>query len=425
MKTSKKTIFLLLFFFCSLHFGTNAKNIRVLFLGNSYTSYNNLPELVKQLALTSGDTLEYRSNTPGGCTFYQHSYDAQSIALIKQGDWDFVVLQEQSQYPAFPDGQVASQVYPYAARLDSIIKANNSCATTLFYMTWGRKNGDKDNCPYFPSLCTYEGMDSLLQLRYSIMAEDNHAAIAPVAKVWRQLRTNHSNIELYTSDESHPSNNGSFAAACTFYAVLFGKNPELTTYNFSVNATNAAIIKSVAKQIVFDSLDYWYRFKEKLKADFSFSINDNTVTFNNISQNANSYSWILGDGNKSSFKSLSHTYLSSGTYEVSLIAKDSLCGKEDSITKTITLEFTSIQEFENQNITIYPNPTNGILYLETKIPMESYIISDMLGKQIHRSNFSTTSLHSSIDLSDFASGIYSITLYDMSLRKHTVKIIKK
>ena len=66
---------------------------------------------------------------------------------IRSGSWDFVVLQEQSQLPSFPIEQVTAEVFPYARYLDSVIKAHNSCAQTIFYMTWGRKNGD------FSELC--------------------------------------------------------------------------------------------------------------------------------------------------------------------------------------------------------------------------------------------------------------------------------
>ncbi|MEZ5067686.1 MAG: SGNH/GDSL hydrolase family protein [Bacteroidia bacterium] len=174
---------------CSLTATLHAqKSVRALFLGNSYTDVNNLPEIVKQLALSAGDTLIYSKNAPGGYTLQGHSTNPTSLNLIQAGNWDYVVLQEQSQLPAFPDAQVISQVYPYAHALDSMIKVYNPCATTLFYMTWGRKFGDASNCANFSPICTYEGMDSLLYLRYTIMAQDNGAGIAPVGRLWHSIK---------------------------------------------------------------------------------------------------------------------------------------------------------------------------------------------------------------------------------------------
>ena len=89
----------------------------VLFVGNSYTYGNNLPDLIKQIALSFGDTLIHDSSTPGGANFNAHSTNAQTIAKINQQQWDYVVLQAQSQEPSFSPGQVASQTYPYAETL--------------------------------------------------------------------------------------------------------------------------------------------------------------------------------------------------------------------------------------------------------------------------------------------------------------------
>ena len=140
--------------------------VNVLFVGNSYTEVNNLPLMVQQVAQSMGETLVFQSNTPGGCTFRQHCSNS-SMELIRQGGWDFVVLQEQSQYPSFPQGQVEAEVFPFAQRLVDSVYRHSPCAEPVFYMTWGRKYGDAGNAPYFPVLGTYEGMDSMLCLRYT------------------------------------------------------------------------------------------------------------------------------------------------------------------------------------------------------------------------------------------------------------------
>ena len=80
---SKKIFFILAVFLLSVTvYGQEEK--RVLFIGNSYTDVNNLPNLVKSIANSCGDNLIYESNTPGGCTFMQHCQN-QSMNLIRQG----------------------------------------------------------------------------------------------------------------------------------------------------------------------------------------------------------------------------------------------------------------------------------------------------------------------------------------------------
>ena len=172
---------------------------RVLFIGNSYTAVNNLPQLTADCALSigfAGMPVEVASSTPGGTTFQMHTTNATSQSLINQGNWDYVVLQEQSQLPSFPDGQVAAECFPFAAQLNDQILTVDSCTETVFYMTWGRQNGDASNCASWPPVCTYEGMDSLLNLRYRQMAIDNHAILSPVGALWKYIRTTYPEINL-------------------------------------------------------------------------------------------------------------------------------------------------------------------------------------------------------------------------------------
>ena len=239
----------------SLCFASFAQPCKVLFIGNSYTSVNSLPELISSMFATSGEEFDYVMSAPGGCTFQQHC--SVSLPYIQQGGWDYVVLQEQSQLPSFPEDQFMQESYPYAAELCSLIRQYNPNAHILFYMTWGRKNGDAQNCSFYPPLCTYEGMDSLLNFRYLLMTEDNHVCVSPVGAVWHFIRDQYPEMELYQSDGSHPSYFGSYVAACSFYTSLTGRNPMDITWNGNLNETQALVAKNAAKQIVFDSLQIW------------------------------------------------------------------------------------------------------------------------------------------------------------------------
>lgn len=233
---------------------------KVLFIGNSYVYTNDLPNAIKTIALGCGDTLEYSQSTPGGCTFHQHLSNTTTMNYVNAGGWDKVILQEQSQLPSFPIGQVQNECFPYAQQLCQQIRHVTPSTGIVFFMTWGRKNGDASNCANYPPLCTYQGMDSLLYWRYMQMAEDNSAIVSPVGRVWHVIRDNHPEIELYSSDESHPSVAGTYAAAVTFYTILFRKSPALITNNLTVDAATAQIIRETVQTVVFDSLDFWYQY---------------------------------------------------------------------------------------------------------------------------------------------------------------------
>jgi gliding motility-associated-like protein len=229
-----------------------------LFIGNSYTYTNDMPQIVADLASSSGDSFTFGMSCPAGYTLHWHTENSTTLGLIDQGGWDFVVLQEYSQYPSEPQNYVDANVYPAATFLDGEINTHNPGAETVFYMTWGRRDGDADRCPVNPAVCTYAGMDDLTRQRYMTMTQANHAIISPVGAVWRWLRQNYPSIELYQSDGSHPSAAGSYAAACSFYTAFFRKDPSSLTYNFTLSSSDAAIIRNAARLVVYDSLLTWH-----------------------------------------------------------------------------------------------------------------------------------------------------------------------
>ena len=110
----------------------------VLFLGNSYTAANDLPNTFRQLALSLGEEVTVSASTPGGYTLEQHATYAPSLSLIDAQPWDFVVMQEQSQLGALPVDVTNTELG--ATQLLAEIEENYECTYPVFYMTWGRPN---------------------------------------------------------------------------------------------------------------------------------------------------------------------------------------------------------------------------------------------------------------------------------------------
>ncbi len=408
---------------CAMVSGQNSSK-RVLFLGNSYIYVNNLPQMTADVAASMGDTVVFDSNAPGGHRLLGHSTNATSLSKIAAGNWDYVVLQEQSQFPSFPDQQVEADVFPYAQILDSIINAENPCAETVFYMTWGRKNGDASNCSSWPPLCTYAGMDSLLNLRYRMMADRNNAIVSPVGAVWKYIRQTFPLIELYQADESHPSVAGTYAAACCFYSALFRKDPMLVTFSSTLSTTNAANIRAATKLIVYDSLSNWHIGEYDPSAAFSFA--DTTglqVSFSNNSANATTYSWDFGDGTTSTENNPVHTYTAGGTFYVKLSAGK--CGSQDSTMKTITLGTVGVQSQKSGEmyLKMYPNPTKNELYLKADAELigSAYVVYDNTGKTVLSG--SINSVNKMIDTGNLSSGLYLLKV--SKNMQQTFKVIKE
>ena len=322
--------------FCLVNLCAQPK--RVLFLGNSYTDYNQLPQQVRQLALAAGDTLVVDSRTPGGYTFQNHAADAQTLQKIRQGPWDWVVLQEQSQLPAFPDNQVNVQVFPHAASLRDSILAHSPCAEIVFYMTWGRQNGDAQNCAVLPAVCTYEGMQERLYQTYLRLADSNEAICAPVGAAWRLVRQQYPWLNLYTQDASHPSPAGSYLAATTIYATLYRRSPVNLAYYASLSDTLAQRIQGAVGPLVLDSLEQWRVGRWLPQAQANWQSNGLQVQFQNLSSRASQYRWIFGDGQESFDFQPQHNYSNPGNYALQLIASDD-CNRSDTLNFNLQVDF--------------------------------------------------------------------------------------
>lgn len=174
----------------------------------------------------------------------------------------------QSQEPSFSPGQVQTDTYPFAKKLDSLIHLSNPCAETVFYMTWGRKNGDAGNCAAYPPVCTYEGMQQRLRESYLEMSDDNDATCSPVGVAWRTFKAVPFSRTL-NPDESHPSVNGTYLAACVFYTSLYQKSTVGASYVLAgVQATDAPNIQAIASATVLDSLENWQQYGHLPYADF-------------------------------------------------------------------------------------------------------------------------------------------------------------
>ena len=315
--------------------GLHAQERNALFIGNSYTYVNDLPGTTRLLALSLGDTLNVASSAPGGYTFEQHSTNATTLGLIASQPWDFVILQEQSQRPSFPPSQVEQEVYPFAAQLVDSILMNDSCTQPVFYMTWGRKNGDASNCGSWPPVCTYEGMQQRLRESYLEMAYANDAFAAPIGMAWKKVRETHPFIELYNADESHPSPEGTYLAAAVFYSTLYRRPSIAATYAASLNADTAAILRSIASSTVLDSLSTW-----------NIGVNDPDASFTLVDQGggnvqfthggAGDHQWVFSDGGIATTASPLQTFATGGLYSATHIWTD-VCGRSDTATAEFNL----------------------------------------------------------------------------------------
>ena len=239
-----------------------AEDTQVLYLGNSYTGYNNLPWLVRQLAAAGGHEYASDSNTPGGNTLgapqpagWPHKSHPTSLAKIAAQDWEVVVLQDQSTLPTIPYART-QYMFTGARSLVSSIQASSAGTRTLLFQTWGRRDGGTfcflGHCSSFAD---FDEMQDALTAAYAECAERVGAEVAPVGEAWRWARRLDPSIALHETDGSHPNLAGSYLAACVFYAVIFDESPVGLGFTGGLSAQQAAFFQEVAATVALCGIE--------------------------------------------------------------------------------------------------------------------------------------------------------------------------
>ncbi len=177
---------------------------RILFIGNSYTFINGgLDKQLEELA----PSIATDRVAAGGYTLERHWTDGIALRKIREGDWNFVVLQEQSQVSVINQ----AKFYHFARMFDEEIR--RSGARTVLLMTWERPDS------------RYLGVTTDgLEASYETLGKELGAKVAPAGLAFaRSLRTR-PEISLCIQD-GHPTVEGTYLAACVLYRTIFELNP--------------------------------------------------------------------------------------------------------------------------------------------------------------------------------------------------------
>jgi hypothetical protein len=181
--------------------------VRVLFIGNSFTYYHDLPKMVAELAKAGKQPkLIHERETPGGCALEKHWKDCKALAKIQSRKWDFVVLQDHCQAALLK----RDSMFDHGKKLDAEIK--NQGAKTIMYMTWALQNKPADQ----PTITE----------AYLDLSKELKAKVAPVGNAWEAAIKADGKLGLHEKDRKHPNATGTYLAACVFYATIYGKSPE-------------------------------------------------------------------------------------------------------------------------------------------------------------------------------------------------------
>jgi len=229
---------------------------KILFIGSSYFTYNNLPDLFQNLANSDGKTVYIELQTAGGPYLADHASSSLTEAKINEQNWDYVILQGVGSLTAYPESFIHHPVYPALVTLRN--KINNNCETTkmVFCLPWAYEDGMTWAEGWAD---TYEDMQRAIYENTLQYSNDIGFEISPVGWAWNTIlrEQNYPLHYLHMSDWNHPSLKGSYVMACVVFSTIYQEGTTDISYYGGVPADEANYFQTVASNMVLDSLDLW------------------------------------------------------------------------------------------------------------------------------------------------------------------------
>ena len=175
-------------------------HIRLLFIGNSHTYYNDLPYMVSVMVAESGVQADVTMIAHGGWYLKQHAAEPDVLFNIKYGNYDYVILQEHSHpFDHLDDYEEALRI------LTGWIREAGS--VPVIYGTWSMKSQPEKQ--------------EVMNQTNRTLSEKLATLYAPVGESWWAYQKNWPQIEMYDPDGGHASRAGSeFAAKIIWSTIL-------------------------------------------------------------------------------------------------------------------------------------------------------------------------------------------------------------
>ncbi len=194
--------------------------MKILFIGNSYTYFNEMPEQLEALMRENGFDITVHSVTKGGRKLREYadvddSYREAIDGYASEGGYDVLILQEQSFYALVDKAEFIRGVCELTEKVGA--------KRTVLYATWGRGDG----CPLLDEHgWTRRSMTEGLAAAYAEAAERISGEVSAVGRAFYRMLELYPDTALYTDDLSHPSRLGTALGVLTHYKTVTGKLPE-------------------------------------------------------------------------------------------------------------------------------------------------------------------------------------------------------
>jgi hypothetical protein len=216
----------------------------IMWVGNSFFYYNNsLHNHFGNLVRSAGQRVSSTSVTIGGSGLDWHDMASllrpdglgrysfvgdNDIRFNKKAKFDTTIMMDCSQCPIHPQ---LGAVFHETVKKDAVLLKEKGIQPVLF-MSWAYK-GKPD-------------MTAPLAEQYTLAANANDALVIPAGLAFANALAKDATLELYQDDKRHPSLEGTYLAACTSYAALYGKSPIGLSYTAGLPAERVKLLQTAA-----------------------------------------------------------------------------------------------------------------------------------------------------------------------------------
>jgi hypothetical protein len=204
--------------------------LRILFIGNSLTTANDLPAMVEKLSSSSaGPRVQCDVVAFPNYSLEDHWARGDAVKAIARGGWTTVILQQGPS--ALPESRVLLR--EYTRKFNTEIR--RAGATTALYMVWpsAARRGDFDG----------------VKTSYHIAAQDVAGLFLPVGEAWRAVWKRDARIDLWGPDGFHPTPDATYLAALVIYQRLTGTSPAGLPPPWAMPPARAAILQQAAAEV--------------------------------------------------------------------------------------------------------------------------------------------------------------------------------
>ncbi len=231
--------------------GPDQQDCKILFVGNSLTYFNEQPQIVEQLASAAGKSVYVDQAMMGGARLEDHAHSGQTLEKIREQEWDFVILQQAIMEVAFPD--MHQDVAEPIEILKNTALSTHGDVEVIYFMDYSMKDG----LYWFGQYFSYDASQQMLYDGTLLLADLLDLSVAPIGWAWNTVLRERPDLELYATDDAHPSYHGSYLGAAVYFATIFRESAVDNPYHGAVAGDVALYLQTVASEMVLDSLDLW------------------------------------------------------------------------------------------------------------------------------------------------------------------------